>query len=195
MTEETEKLKEMRKILIEQMEQYDNTLQDVKVLRTDPKVKEYIEKQRILDQLEPKIDDITLKIRQIEMENCNHIWYISGTITDWDGHRKDKLELRTCVKCDLSTQAVYEVANSFLTTDINRCMSHILNGHYYSYRGINTDIYCSPEIAKEAYEEIIKEHPNITDEEVVFYLKPAVQKLTARKTSDVHQRKRIKNGH
>ena len=84
------------------------------------------------------------------------------------------------------------IKNPMLTTKLDQNMYSILNGRYYSYKGINTSIICSPELAKGIYEGIKRKNPNITDEQAILYLKQALHKIRTRRVSEEVQKKRIK---
>lgn len=122
------------------------------------------------------------------MRQCNHIWFTSEIVCDFDGHRTGKTTFYTCVKCGLDTHCKEKVALN-IASDLNKKMALIIDE--MGLNGIKTDIVCSKNLITGIYEGLLRAHPGITDDEIVKYLKCALNNIRGKEVTDNVKNKRI----
>ena len=109
--------------------------------------------EKLEDTLESERNKVN-EIRKKIVNNCNHIIVVSDYDPEegWE-EDDDPTYYHTCIKCGLTTK-----------------LSHYLELCYQtrSIYGYNTKIHIGAHTAKEKYQKLLQEKPNISDEEIVM---------------------------
>lgn len=172
--QEIKKEVSLAQVEIEKLEEYDL-------------VRKYIELSTRLKELKNKLPQLELDIFRNEKFACEHIWITSTIEKEFDGHRTDRFEYISCIRCGLN-----EYDNKLYYHGFRDDKCTITHEIFQKPRkGIKTNIVCDHDLAKGIYEGIIRNYPNISDEEIVKYFMAALHKIRTRKASPTVVEKRI----
>lgn len=158
---------------------YNELIDDLKELKKDEKVKEYIEKNDKIIDLASEIETLKIQIMKLEMQNCNHLFVKTGISHSFTGNRTDFL----CLKCGLTTEGCC------YGREIEEIMDELLYNKRYN---IKTDITCDFSLAKGIVSGIKKAHPDLTDEQLEIYFKRALKSIRNNEVTEEVKNKRIK---
>ncbi|HOZ54073.1 MAG TPA: hypothetical protein PKY25_01945 [Bacilli bacterium] len=141
-------------------------------LKSIPAVNSYIENMKKLSALKNKLQDIKDKNEEEKLFNCKHIWYIIKNDSVYGGDASDSRGKKyACMKCGYdSRESIYALSK----------VQRMFFNEFYDQinKGIKTDIFCEYSLA-ETYQEIVKDNPNITDEEIVKLVELRLANSTA----------------
>lgn len=127
-------------------------------------VKKYIElcKENVI--LKSSISNLYKKIIMNQYEKCNHVYVTCGYTTDGD-YDSSTIAYRGCIKCGLTTEA-------YNNEYFNNIMNEFFKKHSLEYDvdrmpGKRIARYIDLDTARMLYTSIIKDYPDIDDDELV----------------------------
>lgn len=156
------KLKEKLLHLEESIEKLQKNLEE---LKKNDFVMSYIYTKHEYESNLKQAEDLREKILYQELLICDHYFVINDVKSDFDGHRTDRTNIMTCIKCGI-TNSFFNYYDEDLSSK-EKIMKEIFNGNncywwpkhgYYSYDEIP--------MLKDIYEKFVKEYPDATDLDV-----------------------------
>ena len=154
---------------------------ELAILAKSEGVKRYLELSKNAKALTRKTAKLYLKSEEIKMFSCTHIWVKSAIEYKFDGHRDNREEYFSCVKCGLDTQAEVRAYSRKFPIGLAYVMNSVLKDQKES---IESDIVCNFTLAKGIYNSVVRAHPGIDDELAVGYIRGVLTNIRTGVLSD-----------
>jgi hypothetical protein len=182
-----EELKNKREELSKKL---NSDLSQIKILEADEKIINYKELLIEAKKNKEQLEELDFELDKEKMSSCSHIFITSKIDKIWDGHRTDKYEYHSCIKCGLDTR--YR-SSDYMTswTPLTMAMEEIFkktrnNGIWLK------DTSCHIDLAMAIYNGIKKAYPDISDEKAAVYFKASLNSIRTKEVTENVEKSRIK---
>lgn len=168
------------------VEERQKVLDAIKCLEENEEVRRYLELCEQDRELDLKQFKLSLLIEKEKYQNCDHIWIT----TKDDGRHKPTC---SCIKCGLN-YSVLDGAYSETAKVMRRVIedSYSGNGKMLKTSVDASDIYCDELLARAIFSKLKEHHPDCTDEELVYYLRVALDDIRNIRVSEERKESRAK---
>lgn len=136
----------------------------IKELLTNPIVSEFFRLYSENKELKEKLATKEQRIAHLEMSECQHAFVITGTEKDWESGRIIRTHVYHCVKCGLTNY--YDVTNTNDLVDGIKSQMGFIFEDTFKNGVLLSNAIISLEDAKDVYNAIINNMPNITNAEL-----------------------------
>lgn len=181
MDKELEKLNKRFENINETLERQNTR---IKQLQEKEDVKEYINLKGEQQNVKKELEELLEQMKFEKMRSCKHLFVMSDGIREKSGQRINKTGIEYCIKCDLTTN----ITAKHFSTKLKKGMSNI----YLETQKNSTRVrsICEIELAKEIFDNLKKEMPDVEEEILVPYLEEEIAK---RKEESINKslRKRV----
>lgn len=155
---------------IEELEKHDDVI-------------DYLNYKKIITDIKKKQNKLYKKSKLLEYSMCNHIIVCSKVYNDYYEGRKYKEH--TCILCGL-TDAVVDKKKTELTGTDKIMLKYLTKN---ALRGEYIDITCNPNKARYVWLEIKKNHPKITDKELIKLFEESINDIKSNDKKIIKKKK------
>ncbi|HIT22047.1 MAG TPA: hypothetical protein IAB56_03595 [Candidatus Scybalousia intestinigallinarum] len=170
-------------------------LDEIKQLEKNEIIKQYMKLCEQNRKLTLKQEELTIQLLREKYQSCDHIWITSRE--DYDRYEGRRYLRRGCIKCGLDYSA-NDPDSSIFYTESGEVMRQVIRDSRYGHQLMlktsvdAIDIYCDLQLARAIFSKLKKYHPDCSDEELVHYLRVALEDIRNIQVSDERKENRAK---
>lgn len=160
---------EILKLKIEELTSSIRVLRhQIAFLKQSEAVQKYIEDFDTYTKEMKELENLKLELDIYRITHCHHIFVTNAVINQFDGHRTDHTSFHSCIICGLETKIFdsdYWNWYQNLATPLEQKLKDTFL--YGKIGGTFLSIKCDTKLAMTIYNQIIKNYPNSTEEEII----------------------------